>query len=380
MFENILEEISKRTGVYPIILIVSKNYKEIAQKIINLNPNFPSVDLQSASSRVLIQRQPKRFAELYKSGVLINGIHRHLEWLEIIADAVSKSKEGPYLIFTPRLANEWLEVLNTKALKIQVVEDSEIRFSQIKGISFKKNDLFSYGPEWILRNKNGDLNPQIYFRNLLDSLYENEFLPILQVRRSDEFFMFLGALASSNSQVINYSALAHICGVSVNSILNWTKIVEELGLIYRLHNYHEDYGKRLIKHPKIYFHNPGLAQFCVKNFSDKSDEEYASQSFENVVINEMRNTLALSKSKPEIRFWQDHKARGICSILETPKKLILTDITYKSLDDKIEKDVLRYLKLVKKLSQSQRRNCYIIHSGSKTFKQLYANVLSWQDL
>lgn len=81
----------------------------------------------------------------------------------------------------------------------------------------------------------------------------------LGVRKVAEFNTFLTMCATRVGEVLNLASLADDCGISVDTARDWLSVLEASFIAFRLHPYHRNYGKRLIKAPKLYFYDTGLA-------------------------------------------------------------------------------------------------------------------------
>ena len=104
-----------------------------------------------------------------------------------------------------------------------------------------------------------DLSPYDFFTNYIASYVERDVRSILNVKDLGQFQTFVKMCASRCGQLLNQSTLAVDCGVSHNTARSWLSVLEASGIIYLLKPYHRNFGKRLVKSPKLYFVDTGLA-------------------------------------------------------------------------------------------------------------------------
>ena len=98
-----------------------------------------------------------------------------------------------------------------------------------------------------------------YYASYLQTYVEKDVRDITNVQNMSAFIKFVKAAAALSGELLNYTTLAENCGMDVNTTKRWLSILETSGLVYILQPYYSNFGKRLIKTPKIYFLDTGLA-------------------------------------------------------------------------------------------------------------------------
>src|SRR5690606_31219889 len=127
------------------------------------------------------------------------------------------------------------------------------------------------------------------YSSYFQTYIERDVRQILQLKDVIQFERFLKLVASRIGQLINYASLASDVGVSAVTIKEWISILEATYILIRLEPYFENFGKRVIKSPKLYFTDTGLACHLLGIDSAKQLKEDAlfGNLFENWVIMEM---------------------------------------------------------------------------------------------
>lgn len=164
--------------------------------------------------------------------------------------------------------------------------------------------------------------PRIYDKNL-DSYkwYENYVLTyverdirsLLNIRNLRTFENFLKLCASQSAQLMNYTTLSNSLGVSVPTIKEWISILETSGLIFILPPYFENFSKRIVKTPKIYFVDPGLLCFLlsIRTVEHLKSHPLLGSIFETFIVGECFKRFYNLGETPQLYFWRDQSGNEI---------------------------------------------------------------------
>ncbi len=119
------------------------------------------------------------------------------------------------------------------------------------------------------------------------------------------------------------SNLAIETGVDHKTISSWIGILESSFIIYRLQPHHRNFNKRIVKMPKLYFYDTGLASSLlgIQNEQQVDTNPYRGSLFENFVITELIKTRFNEAKQPHIYFWRDNTGHEIDVVMENPDEL-----------------------------------------------------------
>ena len=118
--------------------------------------------------------------------------------------------------------------------------------------------------EWIYKGGypplyDRELDAQDWFAGYVMTYLERDIRAIKNVQDIHLFRLFVRMCAARTGQVLNLSSLANDCGITHNTARSWTSILEASYIIFLLQPYYANLGKRLVKSPKLYFYDTGLA-------------------------------------------------------------------------------------------------------------------------
>lgn len=203
--------------------------------------------------------------------------------------------------------------------------------------------------------------PTRAYRNYFQTYVERDLRSLLLVKDLARFETFMRLLAGRVGQVFVASALANEIGVSYKTVQEWVSILEASYIILRLPPFHENYGKRLIKAPKLYFVEPGLACYLlgIETSAQLERDPLFGNLFENMVVIEAVKSRLHRGKDPSLYFFRDNNGMEVDLVLDRrPAPLpieIKASMTYHS-------DFLKNARRFLELSGSTSYGC-LIYSG-----------------
>ncbi|MBI2060018.1 MAG: ATP-binding protein [Nitrospirae bacterium] len=217
---------------------------------------FPKADYHLLEDPDLIARvrsDPRGFVDELKPPVILDEVQNAPELLNYVRTRIdlAKGRRGPWLLTGSQEAPLMRGVTESLAGRAAV-----FNLLPLSARETPKATLFRGGfPEVILHPS----RPGIWYRSYLQTYLERDIRSISAIRDLATFRRFLSLLATRSGQVLNKTDLAAPLGLSVPGVSNWLDLLEITMQILIVPPYYENLGKRLIKSPKIYFTDSGLA-------------------------------------------------------------------------------------------------------------------------
>jgi hypothetical protein len=170
-------------------------------------------------------------------------------------------------------------------------------------------------PEILARPGDSDL----WFQSYLQTYLERDVRQVSQIRDLATFRRFLALIASRTGQILNKTDLAAPLGVSVPTITEWIDILETTGQIVLVPPYFENFGKRLIKSPKVYFTDSGLACHLLGIDSARAlgRSPFSGAIFEGFVASEIVKQQSNLGRRRELYFFRDQRGLEVDFIVPT---------------------------------------------------------------
>ena len=162
------------------------------------------------------------------------------------------------------------------------------------------------------------LPPDEWLANYYQTYLERDVRTVLNVGDIESFSRFIRLCAGRSGQLLNLSGLASDCGISHTTAKRWISVLEASFVITLLRPHHQNYGKRLIKTPKLYFLDSGLLCYLLKIKSAQELNHRAERGaiFESYVVSELLKNFAHRGVQSSIYFWRDSAGNEIDVIVD----------------------------------------------------------------
>jgi len=195
--------------------------------------------------------------------------------------------------------------------------------------SFDENHYLFHGgfPELYA---NQALDSSFWYTSYLTTYLERDVRNILSVGNLRDFDRFLRAVASRTAQILSYSDLARDVGIAPNTAKKWISVLQASGQIFILEPYFKNIGKRLVKSPKLYIADTGLAVFLMgfENWTAVERHPIVGALWEtHVVMQVVKHFYALGKIVP-LWFWRTSYGEELDLLIERGGQFIAVECKY----------------------------------------------------
>lgn len=218
-----------------------------------------------------------------------------------------------------------------------------------------------------------------YYSFYVQTYVERDVRTLKNVGDLSKFIRFIKLCAGRIGQLLNLSSLANECGIAVSTASNWISILEASYICYLLKPDYNNFAKRLVKTPKLYFYDTGLA--CAL-LDIRSAEQVATHFlrgglFENLVINEFIKRNYHRGIEPELTFWRDSSGNEVDLLQYEAGKPhayeIKSGATYSP-------DYFKGLTRWAKLAQVPTENLALIYAGDISMVTQQGFVTAWKEM
>ena len=279
-----------------------------------LFPNARYVLLEDPDTQERVRSDPRSFLDEIQPPVVFDEIQNTPELLGYIRTLIDTR---------PRRVGQWLFTGSQEApLMRGITESMAGRAAILQLLPFSlaetaKVSLLHGGfPEVLARPKARSL----WFASYLQTYLERDVRAITNVRDLGTFRRFLALLASRHGQVLNKTDLAAPLGISVPTVGEWLSILEVTGQIILIPPYFENFGKRLIKSPKIYWEDSGLACYLlgVTSSAELERSPFLGALFEGFVAAEILKSQANQGMRKELYYFRDQQGLEVDFLVPRP--------------------------------------------------------------
>jgi predicted AAA+ superfamily ATPase len=192
------------------------------------------------------------------------------------------------------------------------------------------------------------LTPRKWLENYVSTYVERDIRALVNVQDLRTFENFLKIIAAHSGQLVNYAALSNVAGISQPTVKKWLSLLETCGIIFLLTPHHNNFIKRLVKAPKLFFCDTGLLCFLlsIKTPVELKNHPLYGNIFETFIASELYKRCAHVGEIPPLYFWRDKSGHEIDLLADFGNKLLPIEIkagqTYSSF---FASELLKWLKL-----------------------------------
>jgi uncharacterized protein len=370
-------QISRLAHQYPVITVTGprQSGKTTLCKMIFKDKEY--VTLEDPDTRFFAEKDPRGFLERYQNGAILDEIQRSPGLLSFIQTLVDKKQKSGMFILTGsqqfELMNNLSQSLAGRTALVKLLPFSLKEAYQNKIPSMEKVIYTGFYPR-IFDKK---LNPTEAMGFYINTYVERDLRLLVNVKDLTRFQIFLRLCAGRIGQILNLSSLGNDCGVNHSTIKNWISVLESSYIIKLIYPYYKNFSKRLIKSPKIYFYDTGLASYLLNITSETQllTHYLKGPLFENLVIIELLKDRFNAIMPDNIYFFRDNIGNEIDLISESGNSI--TAIEIKS-GKTVAEDFFKGLDYFKKLAPDITQN--LIYGGSSSFSMNGIDVSGWKDL
>ncbi len=277
-------------------------------------PGAQYVLLEDPDIQDRIRRDPRAFIDGLHPPVIFDEIQNTPQLLDYVRTLVDAR---------PRKMGQWLFTGSQEAPLMQGITESMAgRAAILQLLPFsmaetpKADPLLGGFPEVVLRPRGREL----WFASYLQTYIERDVRLITNVRDLAGFRRFLSLLASRHGQMLNRTDLAAPLGVTVPTISEWLRILEITGQVILVPPYFENFGKRIVKSPKVYFGDAGLACHLlgIQTQAELDRSPFLGAIFEGFVASEILKSQINRGQRKELYYFRDQQGLEIDFVVPRP--------------------------------------------------------------
>src|SRR6267154_2289369 len=288
---------------FPAVVVTGPRRAGKTTLLRKLFPKARYVLLEDPDIHGRVRSDPRAFLDELRPPVVFDEIQNTPELLDYVRTVIDMG---------PRRMGQWLFTGSQEAPLMRGITESMAGRAAILQLlpfslteSTKVNMLHGGFPEVLARPKFRAL----WFASYLQTYLERDVRAITNIRDLVTFRRFLALLASRHGQILNKTDLAAPLGVSVPTISDWLQILESTGEIILVPPYFENFGKRLVKSPKVYWGDSGLACHLlgIQTIAELERSTFLGPLFEGFIASEILKSQINTGRRKELYYFRDRQ-------------------------------------------------------------------------
>lgn len=341
----------------------------------------PYVSLENPEEREFAERDPRRFLQRFADGAVLDEVQRCpalFSWLQGLVD--ERGRMGDFILTGSAQFDLMSGVSQSLAGRVGRVELLPLSAAELNEAGKRPTALdamlFSGGYPALFDRA---LSPEDWFPNYVATYLERDVRQLLAVRDLALFQRFVKMCAARSGQLLNLTALGADCGISAMTARDWISVLEASYLLTRLPPYHRNFGKRLVKTPKLYFLDVGLMAWLlgIRDADTLSTHAARGPLFETFIISELIKQQFNAGRPADLYFWRDNVGHEVDVVRETPAGLQAIEIKSGST---FASDWPAAAQKWRSFAEDEALPPIIVYGGEGDFERESCRVLGWREL
>ncbi len=303
---------------FPAIVITGprQSGKSTILKNYFLKRNAAFINLDDPNLRILLKDDPLSYLKSVTKPVIIDEIQYMPELASYIKILIDENrKPGQWFITGSQQFSVMRNISESLAGRAAILSLPTFQLRERRDVKNLGSYLLSSTYPEVAVNKK--INSDIWYSSYIQTYLERDLRALMNVENLRDFENFMRLLAGLTSQELNYSSISSRLGISVPTVKRWISVLEASYIIFILPPYYKNFGKRIIKSPKVYFYDVGLVNYLVgiKDPDFLLKGPMSGAIFETAVISDIIKNEYSKGIKPEIYFWRSQSGIEIDLIM-----------------------------------------------------------------
>lgn len=366
------KELKTLAGQFKAVAVVGPRQSGKTTLVRMAFPDKAYVSLENPDTRRFAIEDPRGFIAGYPDGAILDEIQRTPDIFSYLQQVLDENKGKGRFIITG--SNNFLlqeNISQSLAGRVGYLYLLPLSINELPKHKLSVNEQIHKGFYPAIYEQEGQTEVGKYYLNYIRTYIERDVRLIRIVTDLYTFERFLRLCAGRTGQLLNMNSLAVETGVDNKTIGAWLSVLEASFVVFRLQPYHKNYNKRIVKMPKLYFYDTGVASALlgIENPDQLALHPFRGGLFENMIIVDFLKSR-YNKGKPNnLYFWRDSLGTEIDLLVEKANSLLPIEIkSGQTITDDYFKSMSAWLRI------SGMEKGWVIYAGDE--KQVRSNGIT----
>ncbi len=340
-------------------------------------PAMPYVSLEDPDIRQFALTDPRGFLANYPAGAILDEVQNAPDLFSYLQRLVDENRSLQFILTGSVNFLLMEKISQTLAGRTAMLHLLPFSFAELEPGPEQYEDLIFKGRYPRIYDR--DLAPADFYPSYIQTYVERDVRLLKNIGDINAFIQFTRLCAGRIGQLLNLAGLASDAGISPNTARAWLSVLESSYVLYRLQPYYRNFSKRLVKSPKLYFYDTGVAcsLLGIRDASQVGLHYLKGALFENLIINEfVKRSFNRGEDSPPY-FWQDNHGKEIDCLLLAGEHVTPVEIKAGKTLSPSYFDNLRYWRTLAGLPEGQG---YVVYGGEQSLQTSGGALVSWRQL
>lgn len=375
------EKIQTLATKFPVVSVTGPRQSGKTTLVKHLFPEYTYCNLENPDYRMAAQQAPREFLRQNPRGLVIDEaqyVPELFPYLQLEADA--QNRPGMFVLCGSQHFLLMEKISQSLAGRVGIVNL----------LPFSNEEMVADGLEvpelWDLVFKGSfprlyqmDIEPQDFYPSYIQTYIERDARQVVNISNLDTFQAFVRLCAGRVGQLFNQSDLGNLLNIDQKTAKNWLSILQTGFQAFTLPPYFQNFDKRTVKTPKLYFWDTGVAcsLLGIRNSNELLTHFARGHLFENFVVVEMLKSFYHRGIRPNAYFWRDRNGNEVDLLIDEGG--ILYPIEIKA-GQTVKPDFFKGMEVFNRLSGNDLQYSHLVYTGALNYQHPKAHIHSWDQL
>ncbi len=371
--------LERLAGGYPLVAVTGPRQSGKTTLVREVFGAKPYVSLEDLDERAFAESDPRGFLARFADGAVLDEVQRCPALFSFLQTRVDEDRRRGLFVLTGSQQFGLLSsVTQTLAGRIAVVPLLPFSLGELQAADQAPatlEDLLFQGLYPPIYDRG--LDAAIWYGNYVLTYVERDVRQMVNVRDLSTFQRFVRMCAARTAQLLNLSGLAIDCGITHNTARSWLSVLEASFILHLVQPYHGNFGKRLVKTPKLYFYDTGLAAWLlgIQSAEQLAVHPQRGALFESWVAAELLKARFARGLGSNLFFWRDRSGHEVDLLIE--QGAALTPVEIKS-GRTVASDFFNGLDDWRRISGQAESIGWLVYGGNREQTRAHVRVLPWR--
>jgi len=366
---------------YPVVVVTGPRQSGKSTLVRHAFPEHHYVSLEDLDQREFAQSDPRGFLSQFTEGAILDEVQRCPALFSYLQTRVDEmQRPGEFILTGSQQFGLLSGITQSLAGRAALLTLLPLAYGELQRAGKTGNNLDhvlfdgAFPPIF-----DRGLEPHPWYGNYVRTYLERDVRQLIKVQDLGMFQRFLRLCAGRTGQLLNLSSLANDCGITHNTAKAWISVLEASYIVHLLPPHHQNFNKRLVKTPKLYFLDTGLATWLlgIHNMDQLSTHVQRGALFETWVISELLKARYNTGEASNLYFWRDRSGHEVDLLID--HGTCLSPLEIKS-GQTINRDYFKGLDFWQKLVGEAAGPAWLVYGGDSRQIRSEVTILPWHEI